>query len=126
MARRSAAGRLLVGAIAAICLWQLLGAAFIAPRAPLRAAEQGAAGAALAGAIVVAPQAASAAELTYDGFGPPELVAITIPLVWCIVAYLEWESKQESTDDVTGAGTLGNQIDGPGKGSYFRRSPESG
>eukprot|EP00420_Gonyaulax_spinifera_P029248 CAMPEP_0197874740 /NCGR_PEP_ID=MMETSP1439-20131203/4187_1 /TAXON_ID=66791 /ORGANISM="Gonyaulax spinifera, Strain CCMP409" /LENGTH=100 /DNA_ID=CAMNT_0043493897 /DNA_START=83 /DNA_END=381 /DNA_ORIENTATION=- len=100
MARRtSAAGRLLVGALAAIALCQLLGVAFVpTPQVQLRGGLQhGAAGAAsLAGAIAVAPQAASAAELTYDGFGPPELVAITIPLVWCIVAYLEWESKQET------------------------------
>merc|ERR1712045_974349 len=111
---------------AALCFLQLVGPAFVAPHAAMRATEQGTAGAALGGAIVLAPQAASAAELTYDGFGPAELTAIFIPLGIVIVAYIEWESKQDPVDDVTGVGTLGKQVDGPGKGTYFRRSPESG
>mmetsp|Transcript_25036 Transcript_25036/g.77211 ORF Transcript_25036/g.77211 Transcript_25036/m.77211 type:complete len:128 (-) Transcript_25036:93-476(-) len=127
MARKSsAAGRLLAAGLAAVALCHLAGLAFVAPpRAPLRA-EHGAAGAAVIAGVATAPQAASAAELTYDGFGPAELVAIFVPIVVVFLAYLEWESKQEPVDDITGVGTLGKTIDGPGKGFYFRRSEESG
>eukprot|EP00421_Protoceratium_reticulatum_P022540 CAMPEP_0168397086 /NCGR_PEP_ID=MMETSP0228-20121227/20882_1 /TAXON_ID=133427 /ORGANISM="Protoceratium reticulatum, Strain CCCM 535 (=CCMP 1889)" /LENGTH=128 /DNA_ID=CAMNT_0008410547 /DNA_START=30 /DNA_END=416 /DNA_ORIENTATION=+ len=128
MARRLPAARLLVLGLAAACAWQLVGLSFVAPpRTPAQAGpETGLGAAVLAGAALAGPQAASAAELTGDGFGPAELTAIAIPLVLVVLAYLEWESKQEPTDSVTGVGTLGKQIDGAGKGAYFRRSPESG
>mmetsp|Transcript_69429 Transcript_69429/g.160881 ORF Transcript_69429/g.160881 Transcript_69429/m.160881 type:complete len:126 (+) Transcript_69429:61-438(+) len=125
MARKpSAAGRLLVGGVAALLLLQLSSFAFVAP--PRTVYHEQAA--ILAGAIAAAPQAASAFgnELRDDGFGAQEQVAIFIPFVFVVLAYLEWESKQEPTDNVTGAATLGKQVDGPGKGYYFRRSPESG
>merc|ERR1712039_824333 len=82
--------------------------------------------AALAGAIAATPQAASAVELTFDGWGPTELTALIIPAVFVVFLYAEWESKQEPVDDITGPGTLGKQIDGTGDNQYFRRSPENG
>mmetsp|Transcript_106825 Transcript_106825/g.217903 ORF Transcript_106825/g.217903 Transcript_106825/m.217903 type:complete len:125 (+) Transcript_106825:36-410(+) len=124
MARKSSAlGRLAVAALAAIALWQLAGLVFVAPgQVPLRV--QGTAGAAaLAGAIAAAPQPASAAELTFDGWGPTEIVAVVIPFLFIFALYLEWESKQDPVDDITGPGTLGQTNDG---GAYFRRSPENG
>mmetsp|Transcript_31094 Transcript_31094/g.41882 ORF Transcript_31094/g.41882 Transcript_31094/m.41882 type:complete len:126 (+) Transcript_31094:70-447(+) len=125
MTRKSS--RLLVGGIAAIALLQLSGLAFLTPpQAPARSHVQH--GAILAGALAAAPQAASAFgnELKDDGFGGAELTALAVPFVFVVLAYLEWEGQQEPTDDITGIGTLGKQVDGPGKGTYFRRSPESG
>mmetsp|Transcript_4252 Transcript_4252/g.8626 ORF Transcript_4252/g.8626 Transcript_4252/m.8626 type:complete len:133 (-) Transcript_4252:161-559(-) len=132
MARRpSAAGRLLFAALAALALLQLAGLSFLsAPQPPARAQQQqqAASTAVLASALAAAPQAASAFgnELKDDGFGGAELTALAVPFVFVVLAYLEWEGQQEPTDDITGLGTLGKQVDGPGKGSYFRRSPESG
>ena len=74
---------------------------------------------------MMAPMPAMAVEQTYDGFGAPELVAIFLPIFFVWFAYLEWESKQSPTDDVTGVGTLGKTVDAPiGGGGYERRSPE--
>mmetsp|Transcript_35018 Transcript_35018/g.108978 ORF Transcript_35018/g.108978 Transcript_35018/m.108978 type:complete len:132 (+) Transcript_35018:68-463(+) len=131
MARRSsAAGRLLAAGLVAAVLLQFAGFAFVSPPgAPLRGVQQGTAGAALlAGAAATVPQAAGAFgnELRDDGFGGAELTALAIPFVFVVLAYLEWEGKQDPVDDVTGIGTLGKQNDGPGEGAYFRRSPESG
>ena len=115
--------------LAAVALRQLVGLAFAGPpqvASSSHAEQQAAAGAALAGAAVLTPQVAFAAELRDDGFGPVEIVALLVPFVFVVLAYLEWESKQEPTDSVTGVGTLGKQVDGPGEGQYFRRSPESG
>uniref|UniRef100_A0A7S4T4P7 PSII 6.1 kDa protein n=1 Tax=Alexandrium monilatum TaxID=311494 RepID=A0A7S4T4P7_9DINO len=127
MAGRSAAGRLLFAGLAALAIAQLLSQAFVVPpQAPPRAQLQQ--GALLGGAVALAPQAANAFgnELRDDGFGGAELTALAIPFVFVVLAYLEWEGQQEPTDNVTGVGTVGKQIDGPGKGAYFRRSPESG
>mmetsp|Transcript_61802 Transcript_61802/g.191471 ORF Transcript_61802/g.191471 Transcript_61802/m.191471 type:complete len:125 (-) Transcript_61802:27-401(-) len=124
MARRAPA-RLLLSVLAALALLHLTGRAFVAPhQAPPRVAGA----AALSGAVALAPQAASAFgnELRDDGFGGAELTALAIPFVFVVLAYLEWEGKQDPVDDVTGIGTLGKQNDGPGEGAYFRRSPESG
>uniref|UniRef100_A0A7S4T442 Uncharacterized protein n=1 Tax=Alexandrium monilatum TaxID=311494 RepID=A0A7S4T442_9DINO len=126
----SATGRLLAAGLVVFALLQLTRLVFVAlPQAPLRSLQQGTAGSALlAGAVAVAPQAATAFgnELRDDGFGGAELTALAIPFVFVVLAYLEWEGQQELTDNVTGVGTVGKQIDGPGKGAYFRRSPESG
>lgn len=53
---------------------------------------------------------------------------IFVPIVVVWIAFLEWDSKQPSADDVTGYGYLGKTIDGPteDKPAYFRRSPENG
>mmetsp|Transcript_5171 Transcript_5171/g.12842 ORF Transcript_5171/g.12842 Transcript_5171/m.12842 type:complete len:127 (-) Transcript_5171:116-496(-) len=126
MARRSSAV-LLAAALAAMALLQLAGLAvtFVAPpRAPLQV--QGVSGAAgLAGVVAVAPQPAQAlAELTYDGWGPAEITAVIVPIVFVIGLFLEWESKQPDEDDI-GVGYLGRTVDGP-EGTYCRRSPETG
>mmetsp|Transcript_35020 Transcript_35020/g.108986 ORF Transcript_35020/g.108986 Transcript_35020/m.108986 type:complete len:132 (+) Transcript_35020:45-440(+) len=131
MARRTgAAGRVLLAGLAALALMQIAGHAFVTPPAgQLRGHfQQAAASAALAGAVAASPQAARAFgnELRDDGFGGAELTALAIPFVFVVLAYLEWEGKQDPVDDVTGIGTLGKQNDGPGEGAYFRRSPESG
>eukprot|EP00408_Alexandrium_pacificum_P014551 CAMPEP_0171232456 /NCGR_PEP_ID=MMETSP0790-20130122/40418_1 /TAXON_ID=2925 /ORGANISM="Alexandrium catenella, Strain OF101" /LENGTH=131 /DNA_ID=CAMNT_0011698693 /DNA_START=69 /DNA_END=464 /DNA_ORIENTATION=+ len=131
MARRtSATGRLLLVGLAALALAQLACVAFVAPPqgAPRLRTQQGAAGAMLAGAAAGMPQVAMAFgdELRDDGFGYAELTALAIPFIFVVLAYLEWEGQQEPTDNVTGIGTLGKQVDGPGEGAYFRRSPESG
>merc|ERR1719436_2190227 len=112
--RSSAAGRLVVGIVAAIALWQLTDlAAFVAPpRAPPRVQEVAGA-AALAGAIAATPQPAHAVEIDFNGWGPTELTAIIIPAVFVLLLYGEWESKQEPVDDITGPGTLGKMVDGP-------------
>merc|ERR1712217_523086 len=109
-----------------IALWQLAGLAFIAPpKSPARV--QDVAGvAALAGAIAATPQSANAVELTFYGFGPTEITAAIIPAVFVAFLYNEWEVQQEPVDNLTAAGTLGKQIDGPPGQEYFRRSPENG
>jgi len=120
MARKSAAARMLVTALAAVAAWNLASSAFVA--APMTRVQTGAA---VAGAVALAPLPALAVEQTYDGFGAPELVAIFTPIFFVWFAYLEWESKQAPTDDVTGVGTLGKTVDAPiGAGGYERRSPE--
>jgi hypothetical protein len=81
--------------------------------------------AAAAGALAMVPHPANAlAELTYDGWGPAEITAVLIPIVFVVSLFLEWEGKQNTNDDI-GVGTLGEMIDGP-PGTYCRRSPESG
>jgi len=129
----STALRLAVLACAALALGRLTGFAFApAPgNSRLRAQQSSAAvtgaGAALAGALAAAPpQPAAAAELTYDGFGPPELVALFGPIVFVAFLYLEWEGQQEDVDNMNGIAALGKTIDGPegDATSYKRRSPE--
>jgi uncharacterized membrane protein len=126
MARRSTRVlRLAVLAVALIALSQL---AFVA--APKSSSLRGheAAAAAAAGIVLLAPVPALAVEQTFDGWGAPELTATALPLFFVIFLYLDWESKQEPTDNVTGFGTLGKQVDGPTPDQplYFRRSPEHG
>mmetsp|Transcript_13597 Transcript_13597/g.44123 ORF Transcript_13597/g.44123 Transcript_13597/m.44123 type:complete len:130 (+) Transcript_13597:83-472(+) len=78
--------------------------------------------AAIAGLAAAAPQPAQAAELTFDGFGPGELVAIFVPIIYCWLAYGEWEAKQDPVEDV-GVGALGRTVDGTfEEGGYTRRS----
>ncbi|CAK0901932.1 unnamed protein product [Prorocentrum cordatum] len=104
--RSSAAGRLAVLALAALALRQLT--------ADVHAA------AALAGAGV-------AIELTYEGFGAPELLVIALPWLIAIPGFTQWLMVQPFKDeDVKGYGTLGRTVDAPGEAGYFRRSPESG
>ena len=57
-----------------------------------------------------------------------DAIVIFVPIVVVWIAFLEWDSKQPSADDVTGYGYLGKTIDGPteDKPAYFRRSPENG
>uniref|UniRef100_A0A7S3WGX4 PSII 6.1 kDa protein n=1 Tax=Strombidinopsis acuminata TaxID=141414 RepID=A0A7S3WGX4_9SPIT len=125
MARSTA--RVLIAAVAVAALCQLSSLAFVPPaQAQLRGAQvdvDAVRGVALAGAVAM-PLPAMAVEQTYDGFAPPELVAIFLPIFFVWFAYLEWEGKQEPTDNVTGAGTLGKSIDGVAGQDYKRRSPE--
>ncbi|CAK0901928.1 unnamed protein product [Prorocentrum cordatum] len=124
--RSSAAGRLAVLALAALVLRQLTARAFVAPP---RAQADVHAAAALAGAGVVAtaPLPAQAIELTYEGFGAPELLVIALPWLIAIPGFTQWLMVQPFKDeDVKGYGTLGRTVDAPGEAGYFRRSPESG
>mmetsp|Transcript_76888 Transcript_76888/g.193401 ORF Transcript_76888/g.193401 Transcript_76888/m.193401 type:complete len:139 (-) Transcript_76888:175-591(-) len=133
--RRSSSAALRLAALAcvALALARFTGSAFApAPGGSRLRAQQDSAtlastGLGLAGALAaVPPQPAAAAELTYDGFGPPELVAIFGPIVFVALLYLEWEGQQESVDDMNGIAALGKTIDGPAGSatSYKRRSPE--
>ncbi|CAE8582642.1 unnamed protein product [Polarella glacialis] len=81
-----------------------------------------------AGILAAAPVPALAAEQTFDGWGPPEIIAVLVPMFLVGGAYGDWESRQDSVDDVTGYGTLGKQVDGntKDKPAYFRRSQETG
>jgi hypothetical protein len=73
------------------------------------------------------PTAAGAIELTYEGFGGPELAAIFLPWFFLVPGYAEWLKQQPFKDDeITGYGTLGKTVDAPGDAGYFRRSPENG
>jgi len=126
-ARRSrAARRLAVLAAVAIVLCKLAAPAFVpSPRAQAPNAAVAAATLATAGATI--PQPAQAIELTYDGFGAPELVAIFLPWVFAIPAYTEWLMQQPwKEEDIKGVATLGKTYDGVGDEEYFRRSPENG
>ncbi|CAK0861182.1 unnamed protein product [Prorocentrum cordatum] len=125
--RSSAAARLAVLALAALALRQLTVCAFVAP--PRAGADAPHAAAALAGAGVVAtvPLPAQAIELTYEGFGAPELLVIALPWLIAIPGFTQWLVVQPFKDeDVKGYGTLGQTVDAPGEAGYFRRSPESG
>ena len=86
--------------------------------------------AAVAGAVLAAlPAAPALATDQYtDTFSKVDVVCILVPIAFWITAFLEWESKQPSADDVTGYGYLGKTVDGPteDKPAYFRRSPENG
>merc|ERR1712107_81639 len=79
-------------------------------------------------ALASAPMPAFATDQPSDSFSQQDIIAIVVPFVFVATLYLEWESKQDPVDDVTGYGTLGRTIDGPtpDKPAYFRRSPESG
>ena len=63
-----------------------------------------------------------------DSFSKVDAIVIFVPIIVVWIAFLEWDSKQPSADDVTGYGYLGKTIDGPteDKPAYFRRSPENG
>ncbi|CAE8582644.1 unnamed protein product [Polarella glacialis] len=120
--------RLAVLAVAALALKQL---AFVsAPGAAAGSKLRGHEAAAVlaAGILAAAPVPALAAEQTFDGWGPPEIVAVLVPMFLVGGAYGDWESRQDSVDDVTGYGTLGKQVDGntKDKPAYFRRSQETG
>eukprot|EP00444_Apocalathium_aciculiferum_P057130 CAMPEP_0183600224 /NCGR_PEP_ID=MMETSP0371-20130417/179826_1 /TAXON_ID=268820 /ORGANISM="Peridinium aciculiferum, Strain PAER-2" /LENGTH=180 /DNA_ID=CAMNT_0025812297 /DNA_START=61 /DNA_END=604 /DNA_ORIENTATION=- len=115
MARGSSSiSRLAVCVAAAALLCRLAGPAFLP--APATGSMQlrghhAAAAASLATLAAAQPQAAHAAELTFDGFGPGELVAIFVPIIYCWLAYGEWEAKQDPVEDV-GVGALGRTVDG--------------
>ena len=74
------------------------------------------------------PAPALATDQYTDTFSKVDVVCILVPIAFWITAFLEWESKQPSADDVTGYGYLGKTVDGPteDKPAYFRRSPENG
>eukprot|EP00933_Yihiella_yeosuensis_P023792 TRINITY_DN184_c0_g1_i2.p1 TRINITY_DN184_c0_g1~~TRINITY_DN184_c0_g1_i2.p1 ORF type:complete len:130 (+),score=32.30 TRINITY_DN184_c0_g1_i2:68-457(+) len=129
MARQSSwLTRVTVLALAAVTLSQL---AFVAPPSTktLRGQDAATAAAVAAGGVVYAPLPVYAqAEQTFDGWGPPEITAVLVPFIFVFVNYWEWFSRQPDPMDVTGYGTLGQQVDGltPDEPTYYRRSPESG
>ena len=124
MARRAPV--LLSVAILAFGLLALNQAFVAGPNQPaLRGHEAAVAGAVLA-ALPAAP--ALATDQYTDSFSKVDAIVIFVPIVVVWIAFLEWDSKQPSADDVTGYGYLGKTIDGPteDKPAYFRRSPENG
>ncbi|CAE8586859.1 unnamed protein product [Polarella glacialis] len=127
MARSSNLIRLGLLAVALLATNQLL---FVSPPSAsgTSSLRGGAAAVALAGVLAAAPVPALAAEQTFDGWGPPEIIAVLVPMFLVGGAYGDWESRQDSVDDVTGYGTLGKQVDGntKDKPAYFRRSEETG
>ncbi|CAE8643248.1 unnamed protein product [Polarella glacialis] len=127
MARASAKlVRLAVLAVAVLAFKQL---AFVSAPANSGSSLRGHEAAVLAaGILAAAPVPALAAEQTFDGWGPPEIIAVLVPMFLVGGAYGDWESRQDSVDDVTGYGTLGKQVDGntKDKPAYFRRSQETG
>ena len=54
-----------------------------------------------AGVVAGMSQAATAAQLRDNGFGVAEIAAIIIPWIFMGLSYLEWESRQPPTDNVT-------------------------
>ncbi|CAE8636282.1 unnamed protein product [Polarella glacialis] len=127
MARSSNLIRVCLLAVALLATNQLL---FVSPPSAsgTSSLRGGAAAVALAGVLAAAPVPALAAEQTFDGWGPPEIIAVLVPMFLVGGAYGDWESRQDSVDDVTGYGTLGKQVDGntKDKPAYFRRSEETG
>ena len=124
MARRAPV--LLSVAILAFGLLALNQTFVAGPNQPaLRGQEAAVAGAVLA-ALPAAP--ALATDQYTDSFSKIDAIVIFVPIVVVWIAFLEWDSKQPSADDVTGYGYLGKTIDGPteDKPAYFRRSPENG
>ncbi|CAK0818907.1 unnamed protein product [Prorocentrum cordatum] len=127
--RRSArAARLALLALAAVALCRLAAPAFVAPPRAREAPSAAVGTAALVGAVGAAvPLPAHAIELTYEGFGAPELLVIALPWLIAVPGFTQWLMVQPFKDeDVKGYGTLGQTVDAPGEAGYFRRSPESG
>ena len=81
-----------------------------------------------AAVLATLPAPALATDQYTDTFSKVDVVCILVPIAFWITAFLEWESKQPSADDVTGYGYLGKTVDGPSedKPAYYRRSPENG
>ncbi|CAE8627007.1 unnamed protein product [Polarella glacialis] len=128
MGRSSNLVRIAVLAVAALAMQQLAFVAAPSSAVSSNLRSQGAAVAVAAGMLAAVPVPALAAEQTFDGWGPPEIIAVLVPMFLVGGAYGDWESRQDSVDDVTGYGTLGKQVDGntKDKPAYFRRSEETG
>merc|ERR1712107_341544 len=107
MARKSCTlARLIVLGVMAIAMWKLASVVgFVAPpqTGALRQTKHNVADAAvLAAALAATPLPAKAVDQVFDSFGPGELTAITIPIVFFVLLRLEWEEGQDPVDDVTG------------------------
>eukprot|EP00442_Polarella_glacialis_P006578 CAMPEP_0115092412 /NCGR_PEP_ID=MMETSP0227-20121206/26749_1 /TAXON_ID=89957 /ORGANISM="Polarella glacialis, Strain CCMP 1383" /LENGTH=99 /DNA_ID=CAMNT_0002484223 /DNA_START=63 /DNA_END=359 /DNA_ORIENTATION=+ len=99
MARSERMLRLAVLALAALALQQ--GLSFVAaPSTSSVASQLRGPEAAIAAALVAAaaPVPALAAEQTFDGWGPPEIIAVLVPMFLVGGAYGDWESRQDSVD----------------------------
>ena len=126
MVRSTALARLAVLVVAAILVGQL--AAFVALPSQVATTLQSSMAAGIVSAVAAAQPAMATDGSAFDSWGAPELTAVGVPIVGICFLYLDWESKQAPVDDVTGYGTLGEQVDGPSldEPAYYRRSPESG
>ena len=86
--------------------------------------------AALAGAVLAALPAspALATDQASDSFSKTDVIVTLVPIVVTWIAFLDWDARQPSADDVTGVGYLGPTVDGPSpdQPAYYRRSPENG
>ncbi|CAK0818906.1 unnamed protein product [Prorocentrum cordatum] len=97
--RRSArAARLALLALAAVALHRLAAPAFVAPPRASEAPGAAVGTAALAGAVGAAlPLPARAIELTYEGFGAPELLVIALPWLIAVPGFTQWLMGARST-----------------------------
>ncbi|CAJ1387298.1 unnamed protein product [Effrenium voratum] len=123
--RQSLLLRLAVLACALLTLKQLAFVAGPGQQPALRGQE-----AALAGAVLAALPAspALATDQASDSFSKTDVIVILVPIVVTWIAFLDWDARQPSADDVTGVGYLGPTVDGPSpdQPAYYRRSPENG